>query len=57
MLADALATTGRDYSHLSNAATHNDVNAYNAARTAIGNDSGSVNSAFAQLANLGYTKG
>jgi hypothetical protein len=55
MLAAALAKTGRDYTALSHAAAHNEGRAYAAARNAIGNDTGSVSAAFAQLANLGYT--
>jgi hypothetical protein len=56
-LAGALAKTGRDYAALSSAASHDHGRAYDAARSAIGGDSGQVSGAFAELARLGYTAG
>jgi hypothetical protein len=53
-LTSALAKTGRDYTALAAAASHNDARAYNTARTAVSGDSGALSGAFAGLAKLGY---
>jgi hypothetical protein len=53
-LATALAKTGHDYTALSRSAAHNNGRGYTAASNAITSDGSAINSAFAQLAKLGY---
>jgi hypothetical protein len=53
-LAAALKKTGSGYGALATAASHSNANGYNAARASISSDTGAINSAVSNLAQLGY---
>ena len=53
-LAAALNKTGSGYGALATAASHSNANGYNAARASIASDTGAINSAVSNLAQLGY---
>jgi serine/threonine protein kinase len=53
-LAAALKKTGSGYGAVATAASHSNANGYNAARASISSDTGAINSAVSNLAQLGY---